>query len=149
MRAELRRVPGRKRRVRRASVCAGCGGPHPFDTSVPSPLWNRVVRPRLARRGCPEFLCLTCITAEFVRAGVSFSARLWGTYRGRWLRGQVVEVRIGGRASTAYAKVQEENNRLRAALIACYETAERAMRAATRPVTRPLSARQSTSTSRD
>ena len=24
--------------------CARCGGPHQFDTSVPSPAWNRVIR---------------------------------------------------------------------------------------------------------
>ena len=54
--------------------CARCGGPHQFDTSVPSPAWNRVIRDH----GWPEFLCTTCIVLLFVRAGESFEAELYG-----------------------------------------------------------------------
>lgn len=54
--------------------CQGCGGPHPFDTSVPSPAWNRVIR----ERGLPDYLCTTCIVAAFVAAGESFEAELYG-----------------------------------------------------------------------
>jgi len=54
--------------------CDGCGGPHSFDTTVPSPIWNEVVR----ARGGPEYLCLTCIALAFVRAGKGFTAELWG-----------------------------------------------------------------------
>ena len=54
--------------------CGGCGGPHPFDTSVPSPLWNRVIRDG----GLSDFLCTTCIVLAFVKAGESFEAELYG-----------------------------------------------------------------------
>jgi hypothetical protein len=52
--------------------CAQCGGPHDFDTSIPSELWNHVIR----AKGLPEYLCTTCIVREFVRAGTSFTANL-------------------------------------------------------------------------
>lgn len=54
--------------------CADCGGPHMFDTSVPSPLWNRVIR----GGGLPEYLCTSCIVRAFVKAGEGFTAQLWG-----------------------------------------------------------------------
>lgn len=54
-------------------TCAGCGGPHPFDTSVPSVDWNRVIR----SQGLPEYLCLTCIVKAFATAKESFTASLW------------------------------------------------------------------------
>lgn len=50
--------------------CGGCGGPHRFDTSVPSVLWNRVIR----SQGLSEYLCAACIVREFAKAGVSFTA---------------------------------------------------------------------------
>jgi hypothetical protein len=55
-------------------LCGLCGGPHQFDTSVPSQAWNRAIR----SRGIPEYLCLSCIVVEFAKAGESFSAILWG-----------------------------------------------------------------------
>ena len=59
--------------------CQGCGGPHSFDTSVPSDKWNAVIRVK----GLPEFLCLTCIVREFVKARKDFTAELWGeTFNG-------------------------------------------------------------------
>jgi hypothetical protein len=54
-------------------ACSGCGGPHPFDTSIPSEAWNRVVR----GRGLPDYLCLTCIVRAFAEAGEDFTAELW------------------------------------------------------------------------
>lgn len=54
--------------------CAQCGGPHDFDTSVDSEIWNRVIR----AKELPEYLCTTCIVREFAKAGESFSAKLWG-----------------------------------------------------------------------
>lgn len=54
--------------------CQECGGPHSFDISVPSDQWNAVIR----AKGLPEFLCLTCIVQEFVKAGKDLSAELWG-----------------------------------------------------------------------
>ncbi len=54
--------------------CSGCGGPHPFDTTVPSVRWNAVIR----KAGLPEYLCLTCIVSAFVKAGESFTAELIG-----------------------------------------------------------------------
>lgn len=54
-------------------ACGGCGGPHPFDTTIPSVVWNRVVR----AGNHPDYLCLTCIAGIFARAGESFTAELW------------------------------------------------------------------------
>lgn len=53
--------------------CALCGGPHDFDTSVPSDAWNRIIR----AKGLPEYLCMTCIVREFVKDGEGFTATLW------------------------------------------------------------------------
>jgi hypothetical protein len=53
--------------------CNLCGGPHLFDTTVPSELWNAVIR----SAGLPDYLCLTCIVAAFAKVGVSFRATLW------------------------------------------------------------------------
>lgn len=58
-----------------ATLCGGCGGPYQFDTTIPSPLWNRVVR----ETGGSEYLCLTCIVRRFAEAGESFTAELWST----------------------------------------------------------------------
>lgn len=54
--------------------CGGCGGPHEYDTSVPSPLWNRVVR----EQGLSDYLCASCIVKVFARARTSFTAELYG-----------------------------------------------------------------------
>lgn len=54
-------------------TCQRCSGPHEFDTSVPSELWNTVVRPRGF-----DTLCLNCIVVLFVEAGVDLRATLWG-----------------------------------------------------------------------
>lgn len=54
--------------------CALCGGPHLFDTSVDSDLWNAVIR----ARELPEYLCMICVVREFARAGKGFTAKLWG-----------------------------------------------------------------------
>lgn len=59
----------------RIPLCGLCGGPHGFDTSIESVLWNRVIRDR----GLPELLCLSCIVVEFTKAGESFTATLWGS----------------------------------------------------------------------
>lgn len=66
--------------------CSGCGGPHPFDMTVPSPLWNRVIR----RAGLPDYLCATCILRAFVNAGEAFTAELWGAE----FKGDPIEVRL-------------------------------------------------------
>lgn len=55
-------------------ACEGCGGPHPFDTSLASPTWNAVIR----SKGLPDYLCLTCIVRIFAADGLSFSAVLNG-----------------------------------------------------------------------
>jgi hypothetical protein len=54
--------------------CNGCGGPHAFDTSIESSVWNAVVR----ERGLPDYLCFSCIAKEFFKAGRGFSAKLYG-----------------------------------------------------------------------
>lgn len=53
--------------------CQDCGGPHPFDTTIPSPLWNRVIR----SAGLGDYLCITCIVKAFALAGEGFTATLW------------------------------------------------------------------------
>lgn len=68
--------------------CARCGGPHPFDTTLPSAAWNAVIR----ARGLPEYLCLTCIVQEFAALGQGFTAALWGGPEG--FSGLPIEVRI-------------------------------------------------------
>jgi hypothetical protein len=90
--------------------CGRCGGPHPFDTSIPSPVWNEVIRPL----GISEYLCLTCIVTLFAQAGRSFTAELWGT-REATFKGLQIEVRIGGKVAEDAAKLSEENTALRVA----------------------------------
>lgn len=58
-----------------ADRCGGCGGPYQFDTTIPSDIWNRVVRPL----GGSEYLCATCILTIFAERGESFTAELWST----------------------------------------------------------------------
>lgn len=88
--------------------CNGCGGPHPFDTSVPSAIWNRVIRG--GGKELPDYLCLTCIVKAFVSAGESFTAELWGNT----FHGVPIEIRIFTKAAQDAAAVQLENNELRA-----------------------------------
>src|SRR5688572_5902717 len=85
--------------------CGGCGGPHQFDTSVPSATWNAVIR----TKGLSEFLCTNCILLEFVREGKSFTAELYGL----GLHGTPVEFRVAGQVAKDAALVQDENNALR------------------------------------
>lgn len=98
--------------------CRGCGGPHPFDTQVPSPSWKRVIRDA----GIPDFLCATCIVAAFTRAGEGFTAEL----RGQGFDGVAVEFRVGGKVATDALELFEANRELthrlrdtRAALRTC------------------------------
>ena len=90
--------------------CSNCGGPHRFDTSVPSAVWNPVIR----KRGLHEYLCLSCIVREFVRDGRSFTATLWGDEgTGIWLNGVPIEVRINEQPAQDAARISEENTALR------------------------------------
>jgi hypothetical protein len=66
--------------------CAGCGGPHAFDTSIPSEAWNRVIR----ASGLSDYLCMSCIVQAFVKAGEGFKAALWSEE----LNGVLIEVVI-------------------------------------------------------
>jgi hypothetical protein len=120
---------GRGVKKNRAPACRGCGGPHPFDTSVPSHLWNEVIR----GHKLPDYLCPACIIAEFARRGVSFSATLWGKYKGRWFHGVPIEVRVGGRAAKVRRQLEEENNDLRASLSSIYDKAATTLHIVTRP----------------
>lgn len=54
--------------------CDGCGGLYRYDISIPSDLWNMVIR---ANR-LPDYLCGACIIREFASRGESFTARLYG-----------------------------------------------------------------------
>ena len=84
-------------------------GPHRFDTTVPSVLWNRVIR----ARGDNEYLCTTCIVRAFARAGVSFTAVLYGD---DFPGGLPIAVEINGALAVAAYELGEQNNTLRAAL---------------------------------
>jgi hypothetical protein len=88
--------------------CAQCGGPHDFDTSLPSVVWNKVIR----AKGLPEYLCTTCIVREFVRAGEGFTATLWG----EGFHGVPIEVSINNQNAKDAALIQEENNDYRVRL---------------------------------
>ena len=86
--------------------CDLCGGPHPFDTVVPSAVWNRVVR----AQKLPDYLCLTCIVRTFVSAGESFTAELIGAA----IVSTALEIRIDSRDAKDTVLVSEENTALRA-----------------------------------
>lgn len=86
--------------------CSGCGGRHPFDTVIPSAVWNAVIR----HAELPEYLCTTCIVRAFVRANQGFTATLWGD----GLDGVSVEFIIGGNIAIDAALISEENTTLRA-----------------------------------
>ena len=86
--------------------CGLCRGPHPFDTTVPSVVWNRVIR----AQGLPDYLCLTCVVRAFVAAGESFTAELIGAA----LVSTALEIRIDSRDAKDAVLVSEENTTLRA-----------------------------------
>jgi hypothetical protein len=90
--------------------CRGCGGPHPFDTVVPSVRWNAVIR----KAGLPDYLCLTCIVSAFVRAGESFTAELVGEEHPF----EPIEVRTRGQYAIDAQALSRENTELRAQLAA-------------------------------
>lgn len=92
--------------------CGGCGGPHRFDTSVPSAPWNRVIR----AAALSDYLCTTCIVRAFVRADESFTATLWGDD----FSGVPIEVRVRGEVARDAMRVSEENTRLRAAILGAH-----------------------------
>lgn len=100
--------------------CQGCGGPHRFDTSVPSPLWNTTIR----AAGLPDFLCLNCIVAAFVRANApGFTAELYGDPVNRPDGFPMIEVRIGKREiGDSYGDLQLSVREHQEALRACAET---------------------------
>lgn len=87
-------------------ACSRCGGPHPFDTTVPSVVWNATIR----ARGLEEYLCLTCIVTAFACFGESFTAELNG---GPFQGGLPIEVRIRDCVATDAARISEENTALR------------------------------------
>lgn len=94
------------RDTRHNPACSRCGGPHPFDTTVPSVVWNATIR----ARGLEEYLCLTCIVTAFACFGESFTAELNG---GPFQGGLPIEVRIRDCVATDAARISEENTALR------------------------------------
>jgi hypothetical protein len=86
-------------------ACQGCGGPHPFDTSVPSVRWNAVIR----ANHYPDYLCLTCIVKAFALGNESFTATLWGGF----FDGLPISVRVNDQPSIDAAAVSVENTALR------------------------------------
>lgn len=90
-------------------MCQGCGGVYRFDTTISSAVWNVVIR----AAGLPEYLCLACIVAAFVKADQSFCATLYGAPFDRLPRPPVIEVRVNSQPPRDAAMVSEENNALR------------------------------------
>lgn len=90
-------------------ACSGCGGPHPFDTTVPSVIWNEIIR----AQGLPDYLCLTCIVRAFALAGRSFTADLVGGDGAQYLEFVPIEVIVAGQPSLDAAKISDENTILR------------------------------------
>ena len=90
------------------SLCQWCGGPHGYDTSVPSVMWNQNIR----AAGLPDYLCLSCIVRAFARHGQSFTATLWG----QEFNGTALEVRVDEAEALDARAVSDENTNLRAQL---------------------------------
>lgn len=90
--------------------CNGCAGVYRFDTTVPSPTWNAVIR----AQGIPEFLCTACIVRAFALAGRSFTATLWGDD----FNGLPIEVVVDSQPARDAEAIQQENNALRRQLAA-------------------------------
>lgn len=115
------RIAELERRIRLRNegyyICGGCGGPHQFDTSIPSVVWNAVIR----AKGMSEYLCTSCIVREFVLAGTSFTAELYGGA----LNGNRIELRVGGQVADDASKVSDENNALRVELAEAQAEVER------------------------
>lgn len=93
-----------------AGVCQGCGGAYRFDTVVPSPIWNRVIR----ARELPEYLCTTCIVRAFAGAGESFDATLWGDT----FDGLPMSVAFNGSSADTITALESDNTALRRQLAA-------------------------------
>lgn len=89
--------------------CMGCGGPHPYDTTVPSVVWNEVIR----GGDLPDYLCLTCIVRAFVRVGRSFTASLVGG----GLHFEAIEIRVRSQNAMDAEQISEENTKLRARIL--------------------------------
>ena len=98
-------IAGRRQWVSDTPPCTLCGGPHPFDTTIPAIIWNSVVR----AAGLPEYLCLSCIITAFAEKKISFTAVLG-------IRGNAipVEISIDSRSSQDAAIISNENTQLRA-----------------------------------
>lgn len=86
-------------------ACEGCGGPHPFDTSLTSPIWNAVIR----SKGLPDYLCLTCIVRIFAADGLSFTAVL----NGNDFTDTAIEVTVNGARAKDVDLLSNEFVRLR------------------------------------
>lgn len=81
--------------------CSKCGGPHPFDTTVPSVVWNGVIR----QAELPDYLCAACIIRAFLDEGRSFTAVIDEI---------PIEVRIDSMDAWDAKLLSEENTTLRA-----------------------------------
>lgn len=88
-----------------ADKCGKCAGPYRYDTSVPSVLWNRVVR----AKGGSEYLCASCVLEAFAAAGVGFAAELYGG----GFHGLPIAVAIDSEDAQVAKQIQDENNQLR------------------------------------
>jgi hypothetical protein len=118
-------VGGGGKKAEENPPCSLCGGPHPYDTSIPSVLWNRVIR----GRGLPDYLCMTCIVKAFAETGESFTANLTCG-----APGTMVEVVINGAASNGADLLEAENTELRMALWSIQDQTQKTLNKITKPV---------------
>lgn len=79
--------------------CQLCGGPHEFDTSIPSQLWNKIIR----KNKFPDTLCASCIIKIFTIYKQSFIATLWSDS----LNGIPIEVKVKGKDAEILKESQE------------------------------------------
>lgn len=77
--------------------CSDCGGEYRYDISIPSTLWNRVIRKNLPEQAGAELLCGACIIATFAKAHEPFTAYLAGEGVG----GLMIHVEISGKVPSS------------------------------------------------
>lgn len=110
--------------------CQKCGGPYRFDTSLPSPVWNRVIR----GYDLPDTLCVSCILEAFVNAGVGFQATLSGC----GLDGAVIEVTVNGKGGNEVTLLENENARLRSFIQSIIGKCQNTLDEVTKPIRRTI-----------
>lgn len=97
--------------------CGICGGPCLFDTVIPSPVWNQVIR----ANELPEYLCAACIIQQFAKRDVSFACELWGAE----FNGLTLAVHVNNRRARYGKLLSDANTDLRRRLSEAERACER------------------------